>query len=63
MQQELMRAVALLIAGRGADLSKAESAELANLGRLLARASRAQAGTDPRVLEATASGKPMPPEK
>ncbi len=60
MQQELMRAVTLLIAGRGADLTAAESRELVNLGAILERASRAQRGTPPSSLEATASGKPQP---
>lgn len=61
MQQELMRAVALLIkarTGRGADPT--ESLELAHLGAILTRASRAAAGRSPLELEATASGKPQP---
>jgi hypothetical protein len=64
MQQEIMRVCVLLAAlGLEEDFSPAELQELRALSSILRRASRAQAATDLRILEATASGAPQPTEK
>lgn len=63
MTQETMRALVIVAeALLSEELGKAEAAELKALTTILRRASRAQAGTPPGVLEATAGGLPMPEE-
>jgi len=62
MLQETMRALVLVAeAVLEGELGQLEAQELRALRTILKRASRAQAGTPPEVLDATASGKPMPP--
>jgi len=62
MQQELMRAVVIMAQlNAGMDVTDAELRELENLCLILKRSSRAQAGQDPELLEATARELPTPP--
>jgi len=63
MQQELMRAVVLMaraIDVAASPLTDAELDELRFLALILRRASRAQEGMELDVLEARATGKPLP---